>query len=182
MMWSRQARPAVVYDRRWLRNGSELSPSLASVKWFLLASRLLVGWVWIAAGVIKLPDPAASVRAVRAYDLLPEAIVPTVGHLLPIVEIVAGTCLVLGLLTRGVAAVSALLFVAFVIGIATAWARGLQIECGCFGGGGYKEGASSEYPWEIARDIGLLLLSLLLIWRPQSPWAADTLLEEKVPA
>lgn len=152
------------------------------MKWFLLGARLLVGGVWIVAGALKLPDPAVSVRAVRAYDLLPESIVPTVGHLLPVAEVVIGGCLVLGLLTRSVAAASGLLFVAFIIGIASAWARGLQIECGCFGGGGYKAGASASYPWEIARDTGLLLLSLLLIWRPRTPWAADTLLAEKVPA
>ena len=152
------------------------------MKWFLLASRLLVGGVWIVAGALKLPDPASSVRAVRAYDLLPEAVVPTLGHLLPVVEIVVGVCVVAGLLTRGMAAGSALLFVAFIIGIASAWARGLQIECGCFGGGGYKEGASAAYPWEIARDTGLLLLSLSLIWRPRSAWALDSLLAEKVPA
>jgi uncharacterized membrane protein YphA (DoxX/SURF4 family) len=152
------------------------------VKWFLLGARLLVGGVWIVAGALKLPDPAVSVRAVRAYDLLPESIVPTLGHLLPVFEIVVGACLVLGLLTRSVAAASVLLFVAFIVGIASAWARGLQIECGCFGGGGYKEGASAAYPWEIARDTGLLLLSLLLIRRPRSAWALDSLLAEEVPA
>jgi uncharacterized membrane protein YphA (DoxX/SURF4 family) len=152
------------------------------VKWFLLAARLVVGGVWIVAGALKLPDPAVSVRAVRAYDLLPESIVPTLGHLLPVAEIVIGACLVLGLLTRSVAVGSVLLFVGFIVGIASAWARGLQIECGCFGGGGYKAGASAAYPWEIARDTGLLLLSLLLIWRPRTPWAVDVLLAEKVPA
>ena len=63
----------------------------------------------------------------------------------------------LGLLTRAMAAVSALLFVAFIIGIASAWARGLEIDCGCFGGGGQLDGASAKYPGEIARDVGLLL-------------------------
>ena len=82
------------------------------------------------------PHPADSVRAVRAYDLLPEAVVPAVGHLLPVVEVVIGLCLVLGVLVRGTSLVSALLFVAFIIGISSAWARGLSIDCGCFGGGG----------------------------------------------
>ena len=85
------------------------------------------------AGFLKLPDPAENVRAVRAYRILPESIVPIVGHLLPILEIVVGACLVLGLLTRMVALLSALMLAAFIIGIASAWARGLQIECGCFG-------------------------------------------------
>ncbi|CUR59917.1 Methylamine utilization protein [metagenome] len=146
------------------------------MKWFGLGARLLVGGVWVVAGALKLPDPSASVRAVRAYDLLPESVVPTVGHLLPVLEIVVGLCLILGLLTRAMGVVSALLFVAFIIGISSAWARGLQIDCGCFGGGGYKEGASAEYPWEIARDAGLLLLSLFLVWRPRTPWSLDVLL------
>ena len=143
------------------------------MKWFGLAARLVVGGVWIVAGALKLPDPAASVRAVRAYDLLPESIVPTVGHLLPVLEVVLGLCLVLGALTRLAGVVSALLFVAFIIGIASVWSRGIRIECGCFGGGGYDENATSAYPWEIARDVGLLLLSAYLVWRPRTALSAD---------
>lgn len=145
-------------------------------QWLGLLARLVVGGVWVVAGAIKLPDPAASVRAVRAYDLLPESIVPTVGHVLPIVEVLVGVCLIAGLLVRGMAIVSALLFVAFIIGISAAWARGLQIDCGCFGGGGFEEGASDEYPWEIARDAVLLLVSLYLVWRPRSRFAVDSLI------
>lgn len=145
-------------------------------QWLGLLARLVVGGVWVVAGAIKLPDPAASVRAVRAYDLLPESIVPTVGHVLPIVEVLVGVCLIAGLLVRGMAIVSALLFVAFIIGISAAWARGLQIDCGCFGGGGFEGGASDEYPWEIARDAVLLLVSLYLVWRPRSRFAVDSLI------
>lgn len=144
--------------------------------WVGLAARLVVGGVWIVAGALKLPEPAESVRAVRAYDLLPESIVPMVGHALPVVEVVIGACLVLGLLTRTMAVVSALLFAAFVVGIASAWARGLSIDCGCFGGGGFEEDASDAYPWEIARDTALLFASLLLAWRPVTPFALDALL------
>ena len=78
------------------------------------------------------------------------------GHLLPVVEVVVGAAWCSGLLTRGAAVVSALLFVAFIIGIASAWARGIKIDCGCFGGGGVDAGRPSKYPWEIARDVGLL--------------------------
>jgi uncharacterized membrane protein YphA (DoxX/SURF4 family) len=151
--------------------------TVAPVKdWIGLVARLVTGGVWIVAGALKLPDPAASVRAVRAYELLPEAVVPTVGYLLPALEVIVGVLLVLGLLTRAAAVVSSLLFVAFVIGIAAAWARGLEIDCGCFGGGGYQAGASEEYPWEIARDVGLLILSLWLVVRPATRWSLDGVL------
>jgi uncharacterized membrane protein YphA (DoxX/SURF4 family) len=139
-------------------------------------ARLVVGGVWIVAGLLKLPDPAGSVRAVRAYQLLPEAVVPTVGHLLPVVEVAVGSLLVLGLLTRVAAVVSSLLFVAFIIGIAAAWGRGLEIDCGCFGGGGFQQDAADAYPWDIARDVGLLLLSLWLVVRPRTRLSLDALL------
>jgi uncharacterized membrane protein YphA (DoxX/SURF4 family) len=141
--------------------------------WVGLLARVVTGGVWIVAGALKLPDPAASVRAVRAYDLLPEAVVPTVGHLLPVVEVVVGVLLVLGLLTRPAAVVSSLLFVAFIIGIASAWVRGMSIDCGCFGGGGFDADARDKYPWEIARDVALLAASVWLVVRPSSRLSLD---------
>jgi uncharacterized membrane protein YphA (DoxX/SURF4 family) len=119
------------------------------------------------------PDPALSVRAVRAYRFLPEAAVPPVGYGLPVLEVAVGLLLIVGLGTRVVAALSAVLFLAFVVGIASAWARGLQIDCGCFGGGGFRADATAQYPWEIARDIGLLALSVALVVRPRTALSLD---------
>jgi uncharacterized membrane protein YphA (DoxX/SURF4 family) len=99
-----------------------------------------------------------------------------VGQLLPVVEVAIGACLLLGLLTRGTAVASAALFLAFIIGIASAWARGLSIECGCFGGGGVVPDAAEKYPGEIARDVGLLALSVWLVVRPGTRLALDNLL------
>ena len=141
--------------------------------WVGLLARVVTGGVWVVAGALKLPDPAASVRAVRAYDLLPEAIVPTVGHLLPVVEVVVGLLLLVGLLTRPAAVVSSLLFVAFIVGISAAWARGMSIDCGCFGGGGFDADAREKYPWEIARDVGLLAASAWLVVRPSARLSLD---------
>lgn len=143
-------------------------------EWIGLLARLATGGVWIAAGAVKLPDPGASVAAVRAYDLLPEAVVPTVGQLLPVLEVVIGLMLVLGLLTRGASVVSAVLFVAFIVAIASVWARGMTIDCGCFGGGTDPD-AASKYPWEIARDTALLAASVYLVALPRTRWALDNL-------
>lgn len=150
-------------------------------EWVGLLARLVIGGVWIVAGAVKLPDPAQSVDAVRAYQLLPGSLVQPVGQLLPVIEIVVGATLVLGLLTRGSAIVSALLFAAFIVGIASVWARGISIDCGCFGGGGYDADAASQYPWEIARDAALLLASLFVAWLPSTRLALDGLLFGRVP-
>ena len=79
------------------------------------------------------------------------------------------------MLTRFAAVLSALMLAAFVVGISSAWARGLAIECGCFGGGAGPtvERDRGQYPWDIARDVGLLLLSGWLVWRPRTPYAVD---------
>jgi len=144
--------------------------------WGGLVARVVVGGIWIVAGWLKLPDPAEGVRAVRAYKILPESVVPIVGHGLPALELVVGLLLVLGLGTRIVAVMSALLQLAFIIGISSAWARGLQIECGCFGGGGTTENASAAYPWDIARDVGLFALSVLIATFPRTAWRLDAVL------
>ena len=147
------------------------------MQWLGVLARALLGGVWLVAGALKIPDPSESVRAVRNYRLLPEAVVPLLGHALPVLEILVGLCLLAGLLVRANAALSAVLLLAFVVGIASAWSRGLSIECGCFGGGGGTlEDATAKYPWEIARDLGLLAASAWLLYRPRSPWAVDNLL------
>jgi uncharacterized membrane protein YphA (DoxX/SURF4 family) len=139
-----------------------------------LLARLVVGSVWVVAGGLKLPDPTAGVRSVRAYQLLPADVAPVVGHTLPVLEVVVGACLLLGLVTRVTAAVSALMLAAFVAGIASVWARGLSIDCGCFGGGAAPTAdAAAKYPWDIARDVGLFLLSAWLVWRPRTRWSVD---------
>lgn len=144
--------------------------------WIALAARLLTGGVWVWAGAVKIGDPYASVQAVRAYQLLPADLAEVVGHLLPTLEVVVGIALIVGVLTRVSGGVSALLFVAFIVGIASVWARGIEIDCGCFGGGGAEAGASADYPWEIARDVGLLALSAFLAWRGGGRLALDTVL------
>ena len=146
------------------------------IRWFGVIARVVVGGVWLYAGALKLPHPETSVTAVRAYQLLPTGTAETVGHLLPMLEIVVGGCLVVGLLVRLSGGLSALMQAAFVVGIVSVWSRGIAIDCGCFGGGGADPDAISKYPWEIARDSGLLALSLLLVWRPRTPLAVDNLL------
>lgn len=146
------------------------------LRWAGLLARLILGGIWVYAGALKVGDLPASVSAVRAYQLLPTDVADVVGRTLPMLEIVVGACLILGLLIRFNGAVSALLQVAFVIGIASVWSRGIEINCGCFGDGGPDPDALSKYPWEIARDLGLLALSVLLVVRPRTGWSLDALL------
>lgn len=144
------------------------------VSWLVLAGRLVLGGVWIVAGALKVTDLDASVRAVRAYRLLPDLAAQVIGAGLPIIEILLGVLLVVGIGVRVAGVFSALLMAAFVVGIASAWARGLQIDCGCFGSGGaLAAGESPTYGLELARDGALLVVAVLVAWRPSGRFALD---------
>lgn len=138
------------------------------VPWLMTGARLLVGAVFVVAGAVKLPDPAAAERAVRAYRLLPEGLVPAAAFGLPVVEIAVGLALLAGVWVRTAAVLSALMLAVYVAAIASVWARGLSIDCGCFGNGGQVAAGQTAYPAEIARDVGLLLVALALARWPRS--------------
>lgn len=141
--------------------------------WLGTGLRLTVGVVLLVAGALKVANPAASALAVRAYQLLPYDLAGSVGYALPVVEILLAVLLVLGLFTRVGASVAAALLLAFVVGIASAWARGLSIDCGCFGGGGQIDAGRTAYPLELSRDLALTLASVWLAVRPRTAYALD---------
>jgi uncharacterized membrane protein YphA (DoxX/SURF4 family) len=103
-----------------------------------------------------------------------QALVRPVAWGLPFAELALALLLAVGLATRLAAAGSALLLGLFMVAIAAAWARGLQIHCGCFGGGGPATGVQArDYLLELVRDAGLLTVAVLLAWRPHSRLALD---------
>jgi uncharacterized membrane protein YphA (DoxX/SURF4 family) len=143
-------------------------PVTAIRLWAATAARVLLGVVLVVAGALKLPDPAAAVRAVRAYRLLPEGLIGPVAFGLPVLEIAVGLALLAGVFVRTAAVATAVLMVVFLLAVGSAWARGLQIDCGCFGGGGQVAAGRTGHPGEVARDVGLLLVAVVLARRPAS--------------
>ena len=143
--------------------------------WLTTLARFILGGVLVAAGALKIPHPDKSAMAVRAYELLPVSIANIFGFSLPWVEVGLGLALITGLAIRWSALISALLMVAFIGGVSSAWARGLTIDCGCFGGGGKVAANQTAYGTEILRDLGLLVLASYLIWRPRSKFSLANL-------
>jgi uncharacterized membrane protein YphA (DoxX/SURF4 family) len=141
--------------------------------WVSTAARLILGGVLVAAGALKAVDPLGSVRAVTAYELLPPWLAELVGYGLPFLEIGLGALLLLGFAVRLAATATTALMIVFIAGVASAWARGLSIDCGCFGGGGQISPGKTQYVQEILRDLGYLVLAGWLIRFPESRWALD---------
>ena len=143
-----------------------------------LVLRLVLGAVVLGAGLLKVGHLETSARSVRAYQLLPYDVAGYLGYGLPVLEAAIGVLLVLGLFTRFSAVVAGLLMAVFIVGIASAWARGLSIDCGCFGKGGTIEPSQTQYPQEIARDVGLLACAAWLALRPRTAHSLDRVLFE----
>jgi uncharacterized membrane protein YphA (DoxX/SURF4 family) len=153
-------------------------------------SRLTVAWPWIStlarlglaaifliSGGLKVTDLAASGRAVNAYDLMSWETAKVVGAVQPFLEIAIGLLLLIGIATRLSAAIAAVLLVIFIGGIISAWARGLQIDCGCFSKGGELTGGrTAQYGLDILRDVGFLVLAGILLWKPRTRFSLDGLL------
>ncbi|WP_054056318.1 MauE/DoxX family redox-associated membrane protein [Alloactinosynnema sp. L-07] len=135
--------------------------------------RLGLAAVWLVSGWIKVSDPNQTFIAVQAFDVLPGPLVSVVAAGLPFLELALGLLLLLGLGTRLVAVVSGLVLLAFIAGVAQSWARGLSIDCGCFGGGGPVTEGQTKYPQELARDIGFLVMAVWLTLRPRTWLSVD---------
>ncbi len=142
--------------------------------WVSTAARLVLAGVFLVAGAMKMADLQASARAVNAYQLMPWEMAQFVGVVQPILEIGVGLLLLAGLATRLAAGLAAVAMAVFIAGIASAWARGLAIDCGCFSAGGQlAAGQSPGYGWDIARDAALLALACLLFAFPRSKFSLD---------
>lgn len=102
-----------------------------------LISRLGLGGIFFLAGLTKLGVPAGFTQSINAYEMpLPAPLVQLMAVGLPPLEVLLGLWLLAGLFTRVVAAISGGLMVVFLIAIGQAWARQLDITCGCVAGPG----------------------------------------------
>jgi putative oxidoreductase len=128
--------------------------------WFI---RLAVGGTFVSAGVLKILDPARFASAVGNYRLASHELINIIAILVPWIETVAGFCVLVGIWLRPGALIVTVMTGIFLLVIASALARGLNIECGCFGTiGGRKIGLQS-----LVIGFALFCLAALLMYGPE---------------
>ncbi|MFL6053268.1 MAG: DoxX family protein [Actinoallomurus sp.] len=142
-----------------------------------LVVRVLLAGILGLAGYAKFTEPAALQKtAVAAYQILPKSMVGPVAFGLPVLEMALAAMILLGFATRVMAICVGLLFIVFIAGIISVAARGLAIDCGCFGGGGTVGKGHTHYLREIFRDLGFLALAAWLMLYPRGKLALDRVL------
>jgi len=146
---------------------------LKAQPWIGTLARITLGGVLFVAGYLKAGSPDKSQMAVRAYEVLPISLANPIGLVLPYAEVALGLLLILGVYIKVSAALGGAIMVVFIAAISQAWARGLTIDCGCFGGGGQVAANETKYLSEILRDTGLVLLAIYLFRYPSTRFSVE---------
>ncbi|PYJ89964.1 MAG: hypothetical protein DME70_01340 [Verrucomicrobia bacterium] len=121
---------------------------------------ILIGGLFIYAGVIKVIDPVEFARDIDNYKMLPWPVGVWLALYLPWLEIFCGLALITRVLYRGSVFIVTGLISLFIIASIVAKARGLDVSCGCFG----HASQHLNFSWHLVLDF-LLLGGLLLLWK-----------------
>jgi putative oxidoreductase len=147
-------------DRKW-SSGGEIMNRVMNHSWTQWALRLAVGGVFVYAGILKIRDPQTFADGIATFHLLSFRWINILALSLPYFEVTVGAMLLVGWRRRPAALAVAGMTVMFAFALSYALAKGLEINCGCFGGG--KPSVFGIWT-ALGRDI-LLLISAVVIYR-----------------
>jgi len=131
-------------------------------KWILLAFRVILGGIFLAASISKILDMNGFVDTVVGYDLIPRTLSEIYGWIVPWVELFLGWALILGVFPRISAVVSILLVISFAIASSYALEKFPDSICGCFG-----SFIALSHPISLVIDSIMFLLALAILTNKQ---------------
>jgi uncharacterized membrane protein YphA (DoxX/SURF4 family) len=125
-----------------------------------VAASVLLGTWFVYSGGVKIFSSGLDrfTRDVANYQLVPSPWDAVAAYAVPWLELIAGLCLMLGILKRGAILAITGLVVVFSIAVGWAWSHGLDISCGCHGGD-----APIAY-WHKVAEFGAYFLLLGWLW------------------
>ena len=125
---------------------------------------LVVGGVFIYAGVVKAFDPIRFASDIDNYKILRWFISVRLAFYLPWLEIFCGIALIVRRLYLGGLSILTALVCVFTVATIAAKVRGLDITCGCFG----HTSQHWSFPLHLAIDLAILAALLALYFRVRS--------------
>ena len=128
-----------------------------SILWRIVA--LIIGGIFIYAGVIKAMDPVAFANDIDNYKILPWPLVVRLAFYLPWLELLCGLALILRFFYRGGLFILTGLTFVFIAASVIAKVRGLDITCGCFG----HASKNWNFSGHLALDLAILA-ALSALW------------------
>lgn len=139
--------------------------------YLLLIARLVLAAVFLSAAFPKIQDPGAFAASIEAFRVISGELVMWTSLILPWLELTIGIGILLPQLQRVSGILMASLLLVFILLHSSAWLRGLDISCGCFGQS--ETEASPNYIWLLLRNLSLLIAAFCVVRRDFK--RADTL-------
>jgi len=127
---------------------------------------LVVGGIFVYAGVIKALDPGQFANDIDNYKTLPWFVSVRLALYLPWLEIFGGLALIFRFLYRGGLSILTALLGVFIGATVVAKLRGLDISCGCFG----HASRNWNFSTHLILDSLILIAALALfsrVWRTE---------------
>ncbi|MDQ8180894.1 MauE/DoxX family redox-associated membrane protein [Pelagicoccus sp. SDUM812005] len=142
-----------------------MSPRVFS--WILYA---VVGLFFGIAATVKLLDPEAFLSSLLTYELFPYEVALGLAFFAPAVELVVALALVSGVWRKGAALLTVLMLVFFIGLVAQGMARGLEMDCGCFGENQLQ--TTADYLIKMGQNV-LLLLAVVGAWLVEKRFGSE---------
>ena len=140
------------------------------------AFRLLIGGIFFYAGLEKILNPFDFSISIYNYRLFPDLLIGWMTATIPWIEAVAGLFLLFGFNTKGAAALTSFLLLIFIGLIIISAIRGLDIDCGCFGGVERKVGLLA-----ILEDTSLFVISTSVLFFEKNALNLQELMNKMLP-
>lgn len=140
-------------------------------RWLSIAVRLALGALFIYSAWPKIADPPGFAQMLSNYKLMPDSWINPAALVLPWLEMVAGVCLVAGVMRRGAALWIAVLLVVFIGALSINLARDIAVDCGCFSVTASQKSHAeliASMKLDVARDLGMLLMALFTLLKNTS--------------
>ena len=131
------------------------------MKFFWHIVDLIVGGIFVYAGVVKVLDPVQFANDIDNYKTLPWFVSVRLAVYLPWLEIFCGLALIFRFLYRGGLSILTVLIAVFIGVTIAAKMRGLDITCGCFG----HASKNWNFSTHLVLDLLILLAAVVLFSR-----------------
>jgi putative oxidoreductase len=131
---------------------------------------LIVGGLFIYAGIIKAIDPIGFAIDIDNYKILPWTIGVRLAFFLPWLEMFSGVALITRRLYGGALTILTGLMLVFIGASIAAKARGIDASCGCFG----HASKNLSFTWHLGLDLAILGAIVALCFRGLRTYDSQT--------
>jgi putative oxidoreductase len=111
---------------------SSFMKRILTSEYLSLAFRVYIAWIFLQAGLSKIPDPVLFAENVANYRIIPFLAINLVAIVIPWLELICAFFLFFGLRIKATTTILLGLLILFTLLVLITIFRGVSMNCGCF--------------------------------------------------